>query len=47
MNLNHIKIGSRRAAVLRRCDALGAQLHQTRTLGAHLLDSTLRHLIAA
>jgi len=26
---------------------LKAQLHQTRTLGAHLLDSTLHHLLAA
>ena len=29
------------------CDTLNAQLHQTRTLGAHLLASTLHHLLAA
>jgi len=29
------------------CGTLEAQLHQTRTLGAHLLDSTLHHLLAA
>jgi hypothetical protein len=29
------------------CDPLEAPLHQTRTLGAHLLDSTLHHLLAA
>ncbi len=29
------------------CDTLEAQLHQTRTLGAHLLASTLHHLLAA
>jgi len=34
-------------ALLRQCDVLAAQLHQTRTLGAHLLDSTLSHLLAA
>lgn len=33
-------------ALLRQCDALGAQLRQTRTLGAHLLDSTLHYLLA-
>ena len=32
---------------LRQCDALEAQLRQTRTLGAHLLDSTLHHNLAA
>lgn len=31
------------AAMLRWCDTLEAQLHQTRTLGAHLLDSTHHH----
>lgn len=34
-------------ALLRQCDALAAQWHQIRTLGAHLLDSTLHHLLAA
>jgi hypothetical protein len=34
-------------ALLRQCDALAAQLHQTRTLGTHLLDSTLHHLLTA
>ncbi len=33
--------------LLRWCDTLEAQLHQTRTLGAHLLASTLHHLLAA
>ena len=33
--------------LLRWCDTLEAQLHQTRTLGAHLLDPTLHHLLAA
>jgi hypothetical protein len=41
------RIVSRVEALLRQCDALAAQLHQTRTLGAHLLDSTLHHLLAA
>ncbi len=31
----------------RQCDALEAQLRQTRALGAHLLDATLHHLLAA
>ena len=34
-------------ALLQPCDALEAQLRQTRTLGAHLLDSTLHHPLAA
>ena len=33
--------------LLRWCDTLEAQLHQTRTLGTHLLASTLHHLLAA
>jgi hypothetical protein len=33
--------------LLRWCDRLEAQLRQTRTLGAHLLNSTLHHLLAA
>lgn len=33
--------------LLRWCDTLEAQWHQTRTLGAHLLASTLHHLLAA
>jgi len=33
--------------LLRWCDTLEVQSHQTRTLGAHLLDSTLHHLLAA
>jgi hypothetical protein len=33
--------------LLHQKDALDAQLHQTRTLGAHLLASTLHHLLAA
>jgi hypothetical protein len=28
-------------------DTLEAQLHRTQTLGSHLLDSTLHHLLAA
>jgi hypothetical protein len=38
---------ARMEASQRQCDALETQLHQTRTLGAHLLDSTLHHLLAA
>ena len=41
------RIVARVEALLRQCDALEAQLRQTRTLGAHLLDSTLHHLLAA
>lgn len=41
------RIVARVEALLRQCDALEAQLHQTRTLGAHLLDSTLRSLLAS
>lgn len=33
-------------ALLRQCDALEAQLRQTRTFGAHLLDSTFHHHLA-
>ncbi len=41
------RIVARVEALLRQCDALEAQLHQTRTVGAHLLDATLQHLLAA
>ncbi len=41
------RIVARVEALLRQCDALEAQLHQTRTLGAHLLESTLHHHLAA
>lgn len=41
------RIVARVEALLRQCDALESQLRQTRTLGAHLLDSTLHHLLAA
>lgn len=41
------RIVARVEALLRQCDALEAQLHHTRTLGAHLLDSTLDRLLAA
>jgi type I restriction enzyme S subunit len=41
------RIVARVEELLRRCDTLEAQLHQTRTLGAHLLASTLHHLLAA
>jgi len=41
------RIVARVEALLRQCDVLAAQLHQTRTLGAHLLNSTLHHLLAA
>ena len=41
------RIVARVEALLRQCDALEAQLRQTRTLGAHLLDATLHHLLAA
>ncbi len=41
------QIETRVEALPQQCAALEAQLHQTRTLGAHLLDSTLHHLLAA
>ena len=41
------RIVARVEELLRWCGTLEAQLHQTRTLGAHLLDSTLHHLLAA
>ena len=41
------RIVARVEELLRWCDTLEAQLHQTRTLGAHLLNSTLHHLLAA
>jgi len=41
------RIVARAEALLRWCDTLEAHLHQTRTLGSHLLDSTLYHLLAA
>jgi hypothetical protein len=41
MNLEQKRIVTRVELLLRRCDALEVQLHQTRTLGAHLLDSNL------
>jgi hypothetical protein len=41
------RIVARVEELLRWCDTLAAQLHQTRTLGAHLLASTLHHLLAA
>ena len=47
MNADQHWIVARVEELLRWCDTLKAQLHQTRTLGAHLLDSTLHHLLAA
>jgi type I restriction enzyme S subunit len=41
------RIVARVEELLRSCDTLEAQLHQTRTLGSHLLASTLHHLLAA
>ncbi len=41
------RIVARVEELLRWCDTLEAQLSQSRTLGAHLLDSTLHHLLAA
>jgi type I restriction enzyme S subunit len=41
------RIVARVEELLRWCDTLEAQLHQTRTLGAHLLASALHHLLAA
>ena len=41
------RIVARVEELMRLCDALEAQLSQSRTLGAHLLDSTLHHLLAA
>jgi type I restriction enzyme S subunit len=40
------RIVARVEELLRWCDTLEAQLRQTRTLGAHLLASTLHHLLA-
>ena len=47
MKAEQERIVVRVAELLRQCDALEAQLRETRTLGAHLLDSTLHHLLAA
>ena len=41
------RIVARVEELLQWCDTLEAQLHQTRTLSVHLLDSTLRLLLAA
>jgi hypothetical protein len=41
------EIHTRMEKLLRWCDTLEAQWHQTRTLGAHLLASTHHHLLAA
>jgi len=41
------RIVARVEALLRQCDALEAQLHQTRTVGAQLLDAALHHILAA
>jgi hypothetical protein len=38
------RIVARVEELLRWCDMLEAQLHQTRTLGAHLFASILHHL---
>ena len=47
MKAEQKRIVARVEELLRQSDALEAQLRQTRTLGAHLLDSTLHHLLAA
>ena len=39
------RIVARVGELLRWCDTLEAQLHQTRTLGAHLLASTLHQIL--
>lgn len=41
------RVVARVEELLRWCDTLEAQLHQTRTLGTHLLASTLHHHHAA
>jgi tRNA(Leu) C34 or U34 (ribose-2'-O)-methylase TrmL len=41
------QIAAQIGALLRQCDGLEAQLRQTRTLGARLLDATLHRLLAA
>jgi type I restriction enzyme S subunit len=41
------RIVARVEELMRLCDVLEAQLSQSRTLGAHLLESTLHHLLAA
>jgi hypothetical protein len=40
-------IATRAEALMRLCETLEAQLSQSRTVGAHLLDATLHHLLAA
>jgi hypothetical protein len=47
MNTICMPVALRLQALLRQCDALEAQLRQTRTLGAHLLDITLHHFLTA
>ena len=47
MNTEQKRIVARVEELLRWCDRLAVQLHQTRTLGAHLLDATVRQLLAA
>ena len=47
MKAQQKRIVARVEELLRQCAALEAQWHQTRTLGAHLLDSSLHHLLAA
>jgi len=47
ISIEQNQIVARVVEMLRWCDTLEAQLHQTRTLGTHLLDSTLHHLLAA
>ncbi len=41
------RIVARVEELLRWCDTLAAQLHQTRTLSGHRLASTLHHRLAA
>ena len=47
MTAKQKQIVARVEELLRWCDTLEAPLHQARTLGAHLLASTLHHLLAA
>ena len=47
MKIGQKQIVARVEALLRLSDALDAQLRPTRTLGAHLLASTLHHPLAA
>ena len=47
ISIAQMRIVAREEAFIRQWDALESQLRQTRTLGGHLPDSTLHHLLPA